>query len=77
MGYRLDDLVTHLERQFSPGMTWLNIGQWHIDHILPKSSFTYSSAGDPEFLACWALTNLRPLWKEANLTKHAKRDLLL
>jgi len=69
--------VTHLERQFPKSMTWNNRNEWHIDHIIPLASFTYSSADDPEFKAAWALSNLRPLWKPANLEKGGKRTLLL
>lgn len=77
VGYTLDQLMTHLERQFSKGMGWHNFGDWHIDHIVPKSSFTYTSAEDPEFLECWSLSNLRPLWAEKNLSKGSKQIFLL
>lgn len=77
VGYTVDDLVTHLERQFLPGMSWDNMGDWHIDHILAKSSFAYENDDDPEFRACWALSNLRPLWSGENQKKHAKRLFLL
>lgn len=77
VGYSLAELMLHVERQFSKGMTWENIGKWHIDHILPKSSFSYSSDEDPAFQACWALTNLRPLWAEENMKKHAQVLTLL
>lgn len=40
-------------------------------------SFSFSSEADPEFKACWALTNLRPLWGEENIDKRAKRTHLL
>lgn len=73
VGYTLGDLVSHLERQFCRGMTWGNMGDWHIDHIVPKSSFEYASASDQGFRDAWALTNLRPLWAEENQRKHAKR----
>lgn len=75
--YSLDQLVAHLERQFLKGMSWQNMGEWHIDHIVPKSSFDYASAENPEFKACWALTNLRPMWAEDNQKKHAKILTLL
>lgn len=33
-------LQCHLEKQFLDGMTWNNYGRmWHIDHIIPCSSF--------------------------------------
>jgi 5-methylcytosine-specific restriction endonuclease McrA len=50
---------------------------WHIDHIIPISSFSFSSPEDPEFKAAWALTNLRPLWAAQNISKGAKREVLL
>ena len=69
--------MTHLERQFLPGMTWGNRGEWHIDHIVPLASFTFTSPDDPEFRAAWALTNLRPLWAKDNIRKSAKRTHLI
>lgn len=77
IGYTVADLEHHLERQFLPGMSWENMGEWHIDHIQPLASFTYESPDDPEFRAAWALSNLRPLWATANQIKNAKRELLL
>lgn len=77
VGYSLDDLCRHLERQFQPGMTWENMGRWHIDHIIPKALFEYRCAEDEGFRAAWALTNLRPLWASENQAKSARRTLLL
>ncbi len=71
VGYTLQELVRHLERQFLKGMSWENIGEWHIDHIIPKSSFVYESAECDGFKAAWAITNLRPLWAADNIRKHA------
>lgn len=76
LGFTRQQLIVHLERQFTKGMTWENMGGktgWHIDHILPRSSFSFSSADDPEFKACWALTNLQPLWRAENIAKSDKR----
>lgn len=73
VGYTIDDLALHLERQFLPKMSWDNMGEWHIDHIIPKSSFDYQTPDDDAFKAAWALTNLRPLWSSENLRKKAKR----
>lgn len=75
--YTLEELMAHLERQFLPGMTWENKGEWHIDHIIPRSSFEYESPDDPEFKQAWALTNLRPLWAIDNIRKNAAREFLL
>ena len=75
--YSLEELMAHIERQFTNGMTWENRGKWHIDHILPRSSFQYDSPDDEQFKACWALSNLRPLWAQENLTKQASRLFLI
>ena len=77
LGYSVEDLRAHLEAQFSKGMTWENIGEWHIDHIVPIAEFKFSNITDPEFLACWSLANLRPLWGKENLEKGDKRVFLL
>jgi hypothetical protein len=72
-GYSFPELKTHLERQFTQGMSWENYGAWHVDHIVPVSSFSFDSIDDPAYRACWALANLRPLWADENLRKSAKR----
>lgn len=77
VGYTLDDLKAHIERQFPKGMGWHNRRKWHIDHIIPKSSFSYRSPDDEDFKACWALTNLRPLWADENVRKSDRRLTLL
>lgn len=77
LGYTVEQLKAHLERQFLPGMNWDNYGEWHIDHVLPLSSFDYTTPDDDDFKAAWSLTNLRPLWKSENLKKGAKRLTLL
>lgn len=74
VGYTVDDLYRHLESLFSPGMSWANIDLWHIDHVTPKVMFKYETAEDPQFRACWALSNLQPLWAADNLSKGTKLD---
>lgn len=76
-GYSVDELQRHLERQFLKGMTWSNMGDWHIDHILPVAGFCFTKPTDADFKACWAITNLRPLWATENIKKSAKRTHLL
>lgn len=77
LGYSIQDLKLHLERQFISGMSWENYGEWHVDHIVPVASFSFQTADDPDFRACWALTNLRPMWAKDNIAKADKRTLLL
>ena len=72
IGYSVNDLKNHLERRFVDGMTWDNIGKWHIDHIKPESLFNYSSFNDEVFKECWSLNNLQPLWAKDNIKKSNK-----
>ena len=75
LGYSMQELADHLERQFTDGMSWDNKGEWHIDHIIPASSFDLTD--ENQLRACMALTNLRPLWGRENIKKGAKRVFLL
>lgn len=72
VGYNLKDLINHLESKFQPGMNWGNYGIWHIDHIIPISSFNITSLECSDFKECWSLDNLQPLWGEDNLKKSNK-----
>jgi hypothetical protein len=75
LGYTVDQLKRHMEKQFSPGMTWENYGKhWEIDHNLPVSAFNFEKPEDLDFRRCWALKNLRPLEKFENRCKHDKVD---
>lgn len=79
VGFTRLELMVHLERQFTPGMTWERFanGEIHIDHIIPVAVFSYTSPHDPEFKACWGLGNLRPMWASDNCSKGAKVLTLL
>ena len=79
LGYSLDELRAHLEKQFSRGMNWdeFMAGRIHVDHIIPVSLFNISSDSCDEFKACWALPNLRPLWASENCAKKDSRLTLL
>ncbi len=69
LGYTLEELMNHLEKLFTEGMTWENYGEWHVDHKLPMSSFNFETIEDREFKLCWCLDNLQPLWGPDNLSK--------
>jgi hypothetical protein len=60
----------HLEKLFKPRMTWKNHGKWHIDHIIPCSSFDLTKASEQR--ECFHYTNLQPLWASENLAKGSK-----
>lgn len=70
--YSPEELATNLENQFTEGMTWENYGEWHVDHKLPITSFNFQKIGDNEFMKCWSLDNLQPMWGDENIRKSNK-----
>lgn len=73
--FTIDEFRERFESLFTKGMTWENMGLWHIDHIKPKASFNQEELSDPtseDFKKCWALENLQPLWALDNIKKGAK-----
>lgn len=70
--YTQKELIQHLENQFTDDMTWGKYGEWHVDHKLPISSFNIEEMGDNEFIECWSLDNLQPMWGEENIFKSNK-----
>jgi len=70
--YSPENLIEHLESKFKDNMTWDNYGEWHVDHIKPISSFKITEIGDNEFMSCWSLDNLQPLWGDENIRKSNK-----
>jgi len=70
--YSPEDLIVHLENQFKDGMSWDNYGEWHVDHVLPISRHNIKEIGDEEFMKCWSLNNLQPMWGEDNIRKSNK-----
>ena len=70
VGYNLNDLIKHLEKEFNNKMNWGNYGSyWSIDHRKPRSLFKYINSEDEEFKQCWRLENLQPMEKIANIKK--------
>jgi hypothetical protein len=67
VGCDIDTLCSHLESQFQKGMTWINYGEWHVDHIRPCASFDLSNLKQQK--ECFHYTNLQPLWAADNLAK--------
>lgn len=70
--YTPEELINHLEKQFTDGMTWDNYGQWHVDHVMPISVHDIHEIGDDEFMRCWSLSNLQPMWGDENIRKSNK-----
>lgn len=57
-------------------MSLENFGEWHVDHVVPKSKFSLEDYEDEdEFIrAVWALRNLAPLWASDNAQKSDRLD---
>lgn len=72
VGYSLPELISHLEKNFTYGMSFDNYGEWHIDHIKPMSWFNFNSIDDDEFKECWSLKNLKPMWAKDNCSKGSR-----
>jgi hypothetical protein len=72
IGCNINELKSHLEKQFKPGMSWDNWGihGWHIDHIIPCKSFDLTKPEEQK--KCFHYTNMQPLWAKENLSKGFK-----
>ena len=69
-GCNLETFKIFIENKFTKGMNWDNHGEWHLDHILPLSSFNLA---DPkEFSKANYYKNFQPLWARDNLQKSNK-----
>ena len=64
------ELLDHLQKQFTDGMSWENRHLWHVDHILPCASFDLSKPEEQR--KCFHFSNLQPLWAEENMRKGSK-----
>jgi hypothetical protein len=69
MGCSPKEMVAHIEKQFSNGMTWENYGVfgWHLDHIIPCERFDLTN--EDHCRVCFNWRNIRPLWGEDNCNR--------
>lgn len=80
LGYSAKELKSHIEKQFTTGMSWDNHGEWHIDH---KRSVVDFPPDTSVKIVC-ELSNLRPMWGttreidgiiyEGNINKGSRSD---
>ena len=73
LGCTIEQLLAHLESMFyintmtGEMMSWSNMDQWDIDHIIPLASFDLTNRD--QFLMACNFLNLQPLWKEDHFKK--------
>ena len=67
-GCSFEHLKQHIQSGFKRGMDWKNWGDlWHLDHIIPCAAFDLTD--HKQIAVCFHWTNLRPLYRRANLRK--------
>jgi hypothetical protein len=67
LGASIELVCAHIEALFGQGMTWLNHGQWHIDHIMPLCKFDLTDPTQAKLAGNYK--NLRPMWASVNIKK--------
>lgn len=68
LGCDWETLKIHMESQFKDGMSWDNMGEWHIDHIIPLDC----ARDEEELMKLCHHTNLQPMWGSENQSKSSK-----
>jgi hypothetical protein len=68
LGCSFKEFKQHLEKQFTKGMNWDNIGEWHLDHIYPVSL----AKTEEEIIKLNHYTNFQPMWAKENISKGNK-----
>lgn len=72
IGCTIAVLRSHIEKQFTDGMSWerLLAGEIHLDHRRPCASFDLTK--EEEQRRCFHWSNIQPLWARDNLSKGDK-----
>lgn len=65
LGCSYEEFITHIEKQFTEGMSWDNRSDWHLDHITPVSW----GKSEEEIIALNHYSNFKPMWAKDNWSK--------
>tara|TARA_B100000965_G_scaffold386478_1_gene388768 strand:+ start:434 stop:1264 length:831 start_codon:yes stop_codon:yes gene_type:complete len=65
LGCSYEEFKSHLEKQFTEGMSWDNHGEWEMDHIIPIAS----AENEDEIIKLNHYTNFQPMWEAQNIRK--------
>ena len=68
LGCSVERFVENFASKLQPGMTLVNHGQWHIDHIIPLAT----AKTEEDVIRLCHYTNLQPLWAIDNKHKGGK-----
>jgi hypothetical protein len=63
-----EEFRRYLQRRFKRGMSWDNLREWTVDHVLPVCVFDLAKQEQRAMVCHWS--NLRPLWAEENRRKN-------
>lgn len=63
LGCSYEEFLAHMESKFQEDMTWENIADWEIDHVVELWTFADKAKA-------FHYTNLRPVWPADNKAKH-------
>jgi hypothetical protein len=68
LGCSIEEFKSHIERQFTKGMSWEKLGDIHLDHIIPLAT----AKTEEDVIKLNHYTNFQPLWANDNLKKSDK-----
>jgi hypothetical protein len=74
LGCSHKEFMDYFKAKFTRGMSWkrLCLGEIHIDHIRPCSSFDLTKESEQK--KCFHFSNLQPLWAFDNISKGSKYE---
>ncbi len=73
LGCSIREFTQHIEKQFQPGMSWDNYGEWELDHIKPCCQFDLTQIEQQRL--CFHFSNYRPLWAIDNRSRTKQRAI--